>query len=272
MRWRRTGTANVADGEIPRQAGPPGPGAVQGEADSPGAPAGGQYGERAAAPAARRPTGQATGDAARAEGAGVRAAPGRRYKEPAPPGYGRPAGFLTIVRSKGALAGLLLVLLGIWGAIVPFIGPYFSYGLGSSGPWQYTTGRLWLHILPGAAVLLAGAVLAASRNRATGWIAAWIAVAGGLWFVVGSQISRLWAGGTSAEGPVTGAVGHQVAQAMGYYAGLGAVIIIVAAFAAGRLAVVGVRDVRAAGNQRDRSKPWPGAEQRGGNYGGGSAR
>ena len=182
----------------------------------------------------------------------MRAPPGRTYREPAPPGYGRPVGLLPIVRSKGALAGLLLVLLGIWGAIVPFIGPYFSYALGSSGPWQYTTGRLWLHILPGAAVLLGGAVLAASRNRATGWIAAWIAVAGGLWFVVGSQISRLWAGGTSAAGPVTGAVGHQVAQAMGYYAGLGAVIIILAAFAAGRLAVLGVRDVRAAGNQRRR--------------------
>lgn len=250
MRWKRTGTTKVADREIPAQAGPPVPRQAPEEANPPAASAGGQYGARTAAPAAGGPPGQPVGDDSRAEGPAARAAPGPQYGEPASTGYGRPAGTLPIVRSKRALAGLLLVFLGIWGAIVPFIGPYFSYGLGSSGPWQYTIGRLWLHILPGAAVLLGGAILAASRNRVTGWIAAWLAVAGGLWFVVGAQISRLWARGTSAAGPVTGGVGHQVAQAMGYYAGLGAVIIILAAFAAGRLAVVGVRDVRAAEHRR----------------------
>ncbi len=48
-------------------------------------------------------------------------------------------------------------------------------------------------------------LLAASHNRSV----AWLALAGGIWFVVGNQISRLWtAGGASAAGLVTGAVGH----------------------------------------------------------------
>ena len=31
-------------------------------------------------------------------------------------------------RSRGAMTGLLLMLLGAWGAIVPFIGHYWGYG------------------------------------------------------------------------------------------------------------------------------------------------
>lgn len=157
------------------------------------------------------------------------------------------AGTWQIDRSKGLLTGLLLVLLGIWGAIVPFVGPYFGYGLGNTGAWYFTVGRLWLDVLPGIAVLLGGAVLAASRNRAVAWLAAWLALAGGIWFAVGAQISRLWtADGINAAGAVTGAIGHQVAQYMGYFTGLGAVVCVLAALAAGRLTVRGARDVRAA--------------------------
>lgn len=150
------------------------------------------------------------------------------------------AGLVRINRSTGLLAGLSLVVLGIWGAIVPFVGPYFGYGLGYTGPWYFTLGRLWLDVLPGIAVLLGGAVLAASHNRVLAWSGAWLALAGGIWFVVGSQISRLWtASGGTAAGTVTGLVGHQVAQYMGYFFGLGAVICVLAALGAGRLAVRG---------------------------------
>ena len=37
------------------------------------------------------------------------------------------AGMLQMRRSRGAASGILLVLLGAWGAIIPFIGPYFHY-------------------------------------------------------------------------------------------------------------------------------------------------
>lgn len=185
------------------------------------------------------------GDRAGSHGVPAGAARTERAAEVTEPGY-EGAGRFRIANSTGLLVGVLLVLLGIWGAIVPFVGPYFGYGLGYAGPWYFSLGRLWLDVLPGIAVLLGGMVLAASRNRALAWPAACLALAGGIWFVVGSQISRLWtAGGGTAVGTVTGAVGHQVAQYMGYFFGLGAVISVLAALAAGRLAVRGVSDVRA---------------------------
>lgn len=162
-------------------------------------------------------------------------------------GSGTGPGTLRITRSKGLPAGLLLVPLGIWGAIVPFVGPYFGYGIGHTGTWYFTYGRLWLDVLPGVAVLLGGLALIVSRNRAVASAGAWLALAGGIWFVVGAAISRLWTvSGLPAAGLVTGSVGHQVALSMGYFAGLGAVVSVLAGIAAGRLTVRGVRDVRTA--------------------------
>ncbi len=81
-----------------------------------------------------------------------------------------------------------------------------------------------------------------------------LAVAGGVWFVVGAEISRLWNNGVIDAGAYTGNTGSQVAQAMGYFLGLGAVITFLAAFALGRLTVRGVRDVRAAETEHIRDR------------------
>lgn len=59
-------------------------------------------------------------------------------------------GMLRISRSRGALSGVLLILLGVWGGLIPFIGPYFHYAYTPSSAWSYTSGRLWLEILPAA--------------------------------------------------------------------------------------------------------------------------
>ena len=69
------------------------------------------------------------------------------------------AGMLQMRRSRGAASGFLLVLLGAWGALIPFIGPYFHYAYTPDTAWTYTTARLWLEILPGAAVFLGGILL-----------------------------------------------------------------------------------------------------------------
>ena len=65
-------------------------------------------------------------------------------------------GMLRVPRSRGALSGVLLVLLGAWGALVPFIGPYFHFAYTPDSGWTYTQGRLWLEILPGPARSSAG--------------------------------------------------------------------------------------------------------------------
>ena len=59
-------------------------------------------------------------------------------------------GMLRIPRSRGALSGVLLILLGAWGGLIPFIGPYFHYAYTPPSAWSYTPGRFWLEILPAA--------------------------------------------------------------------------------------------------------------------------
>ena len=60
---------------------------------------------------------------------------------------------------RGRVIGFLLMVLGAWGALVPFVGPYFGYAYTPDQVWVYTSGRLWLSILPGAAVFLGGLLL-----------------------------------------------------------------------------------------------------------------
>ena len=72
---------------------------------------------------------------------------------------------LRVRRTRGALSGVLLVLLGLWGALIPFIGPYFHYAYTPDQAWHYTSGRLWLELLPGLAVVLGGVIVLGSRHR-----------------------------------------------------------------------------------------------------------
>ena len=42
------------------------------------------------------------------------------------------------------VSGVLLILLGAWGAVVAFVGPYFHYAYTPDKAWAYNSGRLWL--------------------------------------------------------------------------------------------------------------------------------
>ena len=58
-------------------------------------------------------------------------------------------GMLRVPRSRGALNGVLLVLLGIWGGLIAFVGPYFHYAYTPDKAFTYTTGRLgWRYCPP----------------------------------------------------------------------------------------------------------------------------
>ena len=87
------------------------------------------------------------------------------------------AGMLRVPRSRGALTGALLVLLGIWGGLIAFVGPYFHYAYTPDKAWTYTTGRLWLEILPAAATVLGGLIVGGSRSRPVAIFGAWLAAA-----------------------------------------------------------------------------------------------
>ena len=92
---------------------------------------------------------------------------------------------LQMRRSRGAFSGFLLILLGLWGALIPFVGPYFHYAYTPDKAWTYNTGRLWLELLPGAAVFLGGFLLMVARGRHTALFGALLAAAAGAWFTLG---------------------------------------------------------------------------------------
>jgi hypothetical protein len=152
-------------------------------------------------------------------------------------------GAMYVTRSRGMLSGLLLVLLGIWGAIIPFVGPYFSYAYTPDRAWAWTWGRLWLEVLPGAAAIVGGLMLIGTAHRAVGVFAGWLASAAGAWFVVGPALSRLWASPDGDAGVPIGGPTQQVLEQIGFFSGLGVVILFLAAQALGRFTVRSVRDI-----------------------------
>jgi hypothetical protein len=155
---------------------------------------------------------------------------------------------LQVPRSRGAVSGLLLVLLGLWGALIPLVGPYFHYAYTPDSAWTLTAGRVWLEILPGAATFLGGLILLASASRPLAMFGAELAAAAGAWFALGTVIIPLWpAASTLNPGfPAGTTTVLRQLEHLGFYTGLGVVIVFVAALALGRLTVVGVRDARLA--------------------------
>src|ERR1700722_6133276 len=165
------------------------------------------------------------------------------------------AGMLRVPRSRGALSGALLVLLGLWGALVPFVGPYFHFAYTPGTAWTYTSGRLWLEILPGAVTAFGGLILLASRVRPVAMFGAWLAALGGAWFAVGRVLSPVWnAQGTVLLGtPIGGTVTRALVE-LSYFTGLGVIIVFLAALSLGRLTVVGVRDARLSGRAAEQDE------------------
>jgi hypothetical protein len=155
------------------------------------------------------------------------------------------AGMLRVPRTRGAASGAFLVLLGLWGGLIAFVGPYFHFAYTPGAAWTYTSGRLWLEILPGAATVLGGLILMASRVRPVAMFGAWVAALAGAWFAVGRVLSPLWnAHGTVALGTPIGSTLTRTLVALTYFTGLGVIIVFVAALSIGRLTVIGVRDAR----------------------------
>ncbi|MGO8959832.1 MAG: hypothetical protein ACLQFR_21055 [Streptosporangiaceae bacterium] len=162
------------------------------------------------------------------------------------------AGTLTlrVRRRRGALSGVLLVLLGIWGALIPFVGPYFHYAYTPDRTWAVTAGRMWLEVLPGAAALVTGIVVLISRLRPVAVFAAWLAALAGAWFAVGTVVAAHWTTLPDAGTPVGGPARMALEQA-GFFSGLGVVIVFVAAVAVGRLTVIAASDAAALAASRD---------------------
>ena len=126
-----------------------------------------------------------------------------------------------------AIAGALLVLLGAFGLIIPFVGPLFDFGMGPEPAWVLTTSRIVRHVIPGVAVILGGLLLF-SRAARGGGVA--LAVLGGTWMTVAPVVLGRMSGSPPAF--------IDVLRPLTYHYGTGLLITALAAFALGRMSEV----------------------------------
>lgn len=155
----------------------------------------------------------------------------------------------AVPRTRGGISGILLILLGAWGAIIPFVGPYFGYAYTPDATWTYTTGMLWLSILPGAAAFLGGimVLLAAAPPGGDGRR---VRGPGRRCLVRGRRADPRRGGRNrhqrpgvpvASPGSAFSAPVMRLLKGLGLFYGLGVLIVTFAAFVLGRFAVAAVR-------------------------------
>ena len=162
---------------------------------------------------------------------------------------------MRIRRTHGILGGFLVAVLGAWGAIIPFVGPYFHYAFTPDKAWSYNTGRLYLEILPGVGAFVGGMIMMYTRKRHTALFGSLLAIASGAWFTAGNIFAPLW--GTANPAGVPASLGQhmRILEQIGFFTGLGLVIVMFAAVVAGKVlaapSVARAADVPATTDQVD---------------------
>jgi hypothetical protein len=154
-------------------------------------------------------------------------------------------GSLRMPRSRGAVSGLLLLLLGAWGALAPFVGPYFHLSYTPGEAWVWSTARAWLEVFPGVTAAAGGFLLLISGNRATGMFGGWLAVIGGAWFIVGRTLSSTLRLGDVGQ-PLAATDAKRALIDIAYFSGLGALIVLIGGAVLARVTIRTARDVELA--------------------------
>jgi len=131
-------------------------------------------------------------------------------------------------RGRAASHGLLVLLVGAWGALVAYAGPVFHYGPAGARAWQWTTPHTVLNLLPGAGAVAAGLLLTvAGPGVALAFhrLAGLLAVASGAWFVLGRSVYPIFYGTSApAYGAASGGALANFATVLGYSLGVGVLL------------------------------------------------
>lgn len=131
------------------------------------------------------------------------------------------------------LVGVLAVLDGAWGGIVPYVGPAFGYRSNGQPSFQWTTEHVLLYLIPGVAGIVAGLMLLGfMRSRFGAAIAGLLAVAAGAWFVLGVVAWPLLYSSPSVFTPTTTQAAN-FANLLGYNLGPGIVLAVLGGMALG---------------------------------------
>jgi hypothetical protein len=163
-----------------------------------------------------------------------------------PRGNGSPTPF-----RRGLVTGLLLVILGAWGAVSPFLVPVLDMANGPAHEWTLTAGRGWLEVLPGVVTMLGGLMLITWRRRETAALGGWLAVIAGAWFVIGRTFASVLTMG-SAGSALADSTTHTAVLQLAYFVGFGALVVLVGSVGVGR---VSVRSMRYIGFDHDGADP-----------------
>jgi hypothetical protein len=154
-----------------------------------------------------------------------------------------------IPRRRGGVCGLLLILLGLWGGLAPFVGPYFHFGYTPDKVWTYNPGRLYYSIIPAAVVLVGGLLVVVTRNRGVGVSGGLLAALGGAWFGIGATFTAIVLKRSIAAGHPILAAGATADSLRAYletnalFVGLGFLVVFVGALAMGRLSMLAAADL-----------------------------
>jgi hypothetical protein len=152
---------------------------------------------------------------------------------------------LHMPRSRGAVSGLLLLTLGAWGALIPFIGPYFHFAYEPGRAWVWSPARAWLEVFPGAVTAMGGVLLLISGNRATAMFGGWLATIAGAWFVVGRTLAPTLRLGDVGQ-PIAATDAKRAVIEIASFSGLGALIVFFGGAVLARVTIRTARDVELA--------------------------
>jgi hypothetical protein len=162
-----------------------------------------------------------------------------------------------IPRSRGGVSGVVLILLGLWGGLAPFVGPYIHFGFTPDTAWAYNHGRLYYSAIPGAVALVGGVLVLVTRNRAVGIAGGLLAVLAGVWFGLGDGFITTVLKKTSISiGTPLVPAGADAAlrtylETISFFGGLGLVVLFFGALAVGRFSLLAAKDLAPAAESGD---------------------
>ena len=130
-----------------------------------------------------------------------------------------------ISRGVGTFTGLLVIALGAWAALVPFL-------VSPDEAWGWRFNGFVLAVLPGAAAALGGLSMLGGKRLSLPF-GALLALIGGLWFMVWPVASVVWAAGPL--GAPLGDAGLPTLKWIVFYGGTGVMITLLSAYALGWL-------------------------------------
>ena len=138
------------------------------------------------------------------------------------------AGMSAVRKRRSVVAGVLLIVLGVWGGLAHFVGPYFHYAYTPDTVWHVSMARVWLEIVPAAAAVVGGGLVMVSTSRLLAGGGAILAMLAGGWFVVGRAVSEIWPRLGTAGVPAGTSPTRMAEEELGLFTGLGVVIVVCA--------------------------------------------